>query len=120
MTHTQATDFEVNNTTTTIVSTPGFWRLIATISTRTQTSVNNQGNININDGFTTKTLVELKVDAVSTGDTTSQTYDIVVCLSAGEFLRATSNELTCFVTGSVRQIADLNGTLIDPTGFAPQ
>ena len=56
----------------------------------------------------------------SVGAITSQTYDIIVCLSAGETLQAKTDGATCFATGSARQIAALDGTLINPTGFSPE
>lgn len=117
---TQSTLFQANNSTVNVVTTPGFYRIICTITARTITSAQNDGFLKITDGSTTKVIVQMIVDATNVGAITSQTYDIIVCLSAGETLQAKTDGETCFATGSSRQIAALDGTLINPTGFSPE
>ena len=40
-------------------------------------------------------------------------------LAAGESLQAQADDASCFIQGSTRQIADINGTLVQPVGFTP-
>ena len=120
MTLTDATSFSANNSTSSIVTTTGFWRVIATITTRTNTAGNNIGNIRITNGVTTKDIIEMTLDATTNGAVTSTNYDIFVLLQSGETLQAVSNRADCFVAGSVRQVADINGTLVNPSGYTPQ
>jgi hypothetical protein len=120
MTLTDITMYGANFTTVNIVNTPGFYRVIATISCRTNTGGNNIGNIRITNGITTKDVIEMVLDATTNGAVTATNYDIVVLLQSGETLQAVSNRSDCFVAGSVRQIADINGKLVNPTGYTPQ
>jgi hypothetical protein len=46
--------------------------------------------------------------------------NIVVFLNAGESVAIISNSTNVRHSGSVRQIADNNGTLVQPVGFSPQ
>ena len=48
------------------------------------------------------------------------TFDFNVFLGVGESLQAQSSSTACFIQGSTRQIADINGTLVQPSGFTPQ
>ena len=120
LTFTDATTFEVNNTTTQIINTAGFWQINSTITTRGGTSGNSAGAIRLSDGSSTKDVISLKTDSVSSCSLTSDVVNVVVCLSAGETISIFSNNLNCFVSGSARQVATLDGTLVNPTGYAPQ
>lgn len=120
LTFTDATTFEVNNTTTQIINTAGFWQINSTITTRGGTSGNSAGAIRLSDGSSTKDVISLKTDSVSSGSLTANVVNVVVCLSAGETISIFSNNLNCFVSGSARQVATLDGTLVNPTGYAPQ
>ena len=120
LTLTDATTFSVNNTSTQIINTAGFWQINVTFSSRASSSGNDIGDISVSDGTTTKNVIRYQTDAVSTGGLTSQYLVVVVCLSAGETITIVSNSDRMFVDGSARQVATLDGTLVNPTGFAPQ
>jgi len=55
-------------------------------------------------------------------DPTFQTIEVefVAFLRAGDSLSTTSANNRGEINGSVRQIADINGTLVQPVGFTPQ
>lgn len=120
LTLTQATSFFVNNTTSDIINTPGFYRVVGAVTARTITSDDNNANLQISDGTTTKVIYRMFVDATTVGAVTALNFDLIICLSAGETLKATALGDTCFNAGSVRQVATLDGTLINPTGFSPE
>ena len=120
LTFTDATTFAVNNTTTQIVNTAGFWQINATITTRGGTAGDNTGAIRLSDGLSTKDVIRLTTDAISSGSLTADVITVVICLSAGETISIFSGRDTVFVEGSARQIATLDGTLVNPTGYAPQ
>ena len=120
LTFTDATVFAVNNATTQIVNTTGFWQINASITTRQNGSVEGTGAIQLSNGLTTKDVIKLTIDQVSGSAVTSDVVNIVVCLSAGETISIVSNVANVFVSGSVRQVATLDGTLVNPTGYAPQ
>jgi len=105
----------VTNTTTTLITNAGFWQVDLIVTTNDDTS-GNDADIRISDGLSTK-----KVWAIEgTGAGSSQAYvaegKFVVFLRSGDSLTATVGQ---FAELSVwyRQIATVNGDLIDPSGF---
>ena len=73
--------------------------------------------IQITDGVTTKNILRFAADAKADGGTVSYTQNLVVFLNSGDTLRAFSNNAANFLDGSARQIADISGNLINPTGY---
>jgi hypothetical protein len=45
--------------------------------------------------------------------------DLVFWLASGVSLKAVTNDGTAVLEGSIRQIADSNGSFSNPTGFTP-
>lgn len=114
LSHDTVTAFAVSNTTTTVISNTGYWRItgasvLATIPTG---SVIN--SLIINDGATDKTIWQHEVVSESTSSISSLNIDQVIFLSAGDTFKVTSNSNNGKVNGSVRQIADINGVLSNP------
>ena len=102
-----ATAFNVGtSTTSTIISNTGYYSI--------KGFVENNGNsgcqIQITDGVTTKTLYN--VGASATGVVVVP-IDIVVFLEAGHSVTVTNASNTKF-KGSTRQIATIDGTLVNP------
>lgn len=116
-----ATHNQVANTTTTIVNTTGFFRVFGTITWR-GSATNEEGQINVTDGVTTTTLYELNILGSGSPDNAEQAaeYDFVVFLAAGESISAVSSSAVVVLNVTTRQIADINGVLINPAGFNPQ
>jgi hypothetical protein len=112
------TAFRARNSTVTIVNVTGFHRIYGNITSFSAgTSV--AGTVNITDGATPKQLFEFSLNG-PTDVGFSNIFDFVVFLVAGESVTATSNNNNCYIAGSARQIADINGTLVQPVGFTPQ
>jgi hypothetical protein len=102
-----ATAFLVENTTSTLVNTTGYFRVFGSVALEGSVSA----SFNVTDGVTTKKLIDFK----SYGSQfTTETYDFIVFLPAGDSLTATSSSAVASLRGSTRQIADINGTLINP------
>jgi hypothetical protein len=109
----------VFNGTGSVVSNPGFYRIIGTAAV-TSAAGAKTANIAISDGLTSKKVWSLDTKASgSTVGITSNSFDFVVFLSSGETLNVAADSL-CQISGSVRQIADVNGVLVNPSGFSPQ
>ena len=105
--------FSVNNTTTTIISTTGYFRLIGTATQETN-GVFQEGSINLTDGITTKKIYALKGFRTSgNANPIAVPFDFIVFINAGDSCTITSDSATCFM-GSSRQIADINGNLVNP------
>lgn len=112
--HNQATVFDVNNTTSTIVTTTGYFRIIGSITIVTGGST-QEGSIILNDGTTDK--IVYSSEAVAVGGSSLamgiQAFDFIVKLDAGDSLKILA-DANVNVKGSTRQIADVNGNLTNP------
>lgn len=116
-----ATHDQVSGGTTTIVNNTGFYRVFGNITWR-GSATNEEGQINVTDGVTTTTLYELNILGSGAADTAQQAeqFDFVVFLAAGESINAVSSDAVIVFNITTRQIADINGVLVNPTGFNPQ
>jgi len=115
------TSFNVYNTTSTISSVTGFVRLFGVVSCGGNGGTAGEANISITDGSTTKIMKRYISISHATGqDSTQQiNFDFIVYCNLGESVTATSGAQAS-VQVCVRQIADSNGTLVQPVGFNPQ
>jgi hypothetical protein len=114
------TSFLVNNTTTTLANTPGFYRVFGVLNGWAQGAANGGGNLALTDGLAVKQLFQIFVDNGATEDLISLPFDFTVFLAAGESLTGTSDAGNNFLRVTVRQVADVNGNLVNPSGFTPQ
>lgn len=114
--HASATVFNVVNATTTIVNTTGYWRLTGTCVVQQDSGNRSDNEIQISDGFSTKTVWGMKTKGLGGADvfSFSENIDLVVKLEAGDSLILKSSFTTGEFSGSVRQIADLSGNLVNP------
>lgn len=104
--------------TTVIVNSPGFWRVIGTANNDTA-NAQHTVSLTMTDGVSTKTVWQTgNMFNVNTGTSYSLNIDFIFFLDSGESLSATcsTNNYTAF-TGSVRQVASKDGTLVTPSGF---
>jgi len=116
------TSFNIQNATDTTILTgnTGFWRVTYTFTGRTANSTAIDCRLSISDGTTTKIIAQMEALSGSVGAYNS-TNTIVVYLRAGDDLLGSAIGSTAvFTSGSVRQIADINGNLVNPNGFTPQ
>lgn len=110
-----ATAFSVANAATTVVNTTGYWRVFGCLSYRSGNTASVLGEIIINDGATDKTIWAYQQSSTGTvtgGDNAN--FDVIVFLKAGDSLIIKSSQTLLFLNGSVRQVADINGNLVDP------
>jgi len=114
------TPFEAANSTSLVANNPGFWRVIGTASNGTDASGPNQVRLAMDDGLSTKNVWQLVWGGTSTVYSGAVGFDLTFFLEAGITLNAISNDGSCFISGSARQIADVNGVLVNPSGFTPQ
>ena len=112
------TTFEVSNTTSTIANTPGFWRVTGVICATDNLS-NVASGFRMTDGLTTKQ-VYAHFGTGNAVDSVAVAFDLTFFLAAGISLVAFSEHNGDYVVGSLRQVADVNGNLINPSGFTPQ
>ena len=113
------TAFTATNSTDVVANTAGFYRIVGTSSLQ-----NGSGDVTnsftMTDGLTVKTVWAHFNKSASTAINTSVTFDFVVFLASGESISAVSNSANTKIIGSSRQVADVNGVLVNPSGFTPQ
>ena len=100
--------YSVTGTTTTILTTTGYFRLFGTAFSAAGATTSNVCQLKITDGVTTKNILNATLDNDSI-----LPYDFNIFLRAGE-----SCVVSCGtngrIKGAARQIADIDGNLIDP------
>ena len=111
--HDTASVFDVNNATTTIITNTGYFRINGVASIVNGGAVGQNVNINITDGAVNKLVWGLRAPGVSTLSFLSEQVDLVFFLTAGDSLSIECSN-NAFFRGSSRQIAAIDGTLIDP------
>lgn len=95
------------NNTVTVANTPGFYRIFGNYTMQVNTIV----SVNITDGVTTKNVLIKVTSAVNPVD---EMFDFNVKLEAGDSLTITSNSAGARIQTSTRQLADVNGNLVNP------
>lgn len=114
-----ANAFSASNSTAVIANTAGFWRINGISQILSVSSQGISNKLNMSDGLSTKTILGHEVGANVTLATAIE-VDLIVFLDSGDSISAVSNDGKAKFVGSARQIADINGTLINPVGFNPQ
>jgi hypothetical protein len=104
---TSVTTFNVNNTTSIIINTTGYFRVFG----RATLNGSADGNFSLTDGTTTKQLLSFNTFA---GTYNSDLFDFIVFLEAGDSLTCTSGSTEALIGGATRQLADISGNLINP------
>jgi hypothetical protein len=114
------TVFNVKNTTTTVLATSGFYRVlfVSFVATGTNTDRFNRFFIEDAAGSTVNIWEHDVFSGANVGSTTQG--DFVIFLKSGDSFKVTSTETSCVIAGSVRQIADLTGNLVNPSGFTSE
>jgi len=110
------TEFSASNATDVIANTAGFYRIIGTA-----TAIRNHAcSLTMTDGVSVKTVWAMKYNSGAVSAAISENIDLVVFLRTGDSVSAVSADADNVIQGSSRQIADVNGTLVQPVGFTPQ
>ena len=106
------------NTTDALTSTAGFYRLTSFINIAGGTGARII-SISITDGTTTRSPISFNSQNAVT-DTIQQRLDLYFFVAAGETLQQFSNNLGASIRSTVRQVADVNGNLVNPVGFTSE
>lgn len=113
-----ATDHQfTRNTTDVLITNTGFWliRYYAYGAPGTITGRTNQ--ITITDGATTKILYSMDDQSTSTAAPAEDSGQMIVFLRPGDSVSQTSSSNAVAISSVYRQIATVNGTLVNPLGF---
>lgn len=119
--HGSNTAFSVTNGTTTVASTGGFYRIAGVSNLTIGSNSTRKNTIFINDGATNVVLWQDSMDTGTSAEfNTNVAFDFVVFVNSGETLSVFSGAVDCVIAGSIRQVADINGNLVAPSGFVSQ
>ena len=110
------TAFEVRNTATTLANATGFWRFYGNIALTSDSAGGRVCTFDITDGSTTKQLFKAQANSVA-GGLSNTLFDFIVFLGPGESVSAETDNNAAIISGSYRQVATGNGTLVQPNGF---
>jgi len=111
-----ATEFIAAGATTVLTSTPGFYRVNGVSVAANAGTI---CNFEMTDGATTKIVWRHRQPAGVAGQS-GILIDLTFFVATGITLQARSGSAAGSINGSFRQIADVNGVLVNPTGFTPQ
>ena len=100
------TAFLASNSTVALASSPGFYRVVAISALSAGSNI-----IQMDDGVDTKNVWR------HPGTEGVVQLDLIFWLAAGITLSANSSAATTNFAGSVRQIANSNGALVQPSGY---
>lgn len=107
---TSITAFKIQNASnTTIINTTGYYRVFGT--SRMYSA--NVSNFKLTDGLTSKTFLEFD-PGPGTDDFETTLFDFIVFLAAGDSLTGTATSVNSILSGATRQIADIDGNLVNP------
>lgn len=111
------TTFNVNNTTTTVINTTGFWRIQGVSIIGQMSGGSHNMDFKLTDGVTSKVLFDFFA-VRSGGNSYAQTpFDFIVIVKSGFRIDVSTDLADNFLIGNCRQIADLSGTLQNPDGY---
>jgi len=117
-----ATAFSVNNTTTSVLTGTGFYRITGTSTIGSNVSSVMGNTIKIISNTVVKKIWDHEIIATGDGQFISIPVDFIVFLKADATGGAETLSFTATSTGklvgSVRQIASIDGTLTNPVGFS--
>jgi len=116
------TSFSVTNATDTVIlsGVTGFYRIFGGVSCTASSSAGSFYDINIYDGSSEKEILNGGVGNTDTAGSLNYLYDFIVFMTIDDSIRVTASNTKAFVRGCTRQLADKNGTLVQPVGFSPQ
>lgn len=112
---------EVNNATTNIVTTPGFYKVELNAAAKIGSGVTELGRLYITTGLGNAVIWQLSEAAATAAEYgTAVSNTMTVFLRSGDTLVAQSDNLDVTLNVWTRQIADLYGNLVNPLDYAPQ
>lgn len=115
------TAFSVTNGNDNVANTGGFYRIAGVSNVTIGANSSRKNTIFINSGGSSLVIWQDSIDTGTGAEfNTNVAFDFVVFLNSGEDLFVASNAVDCVIAGSIRQIADLQGNLVNPVGFSSE
>lgn len=108
------TAFSVNGATTTVINNTGYFRIFGNVNGTASSGTNRSVEFRLFDGTTTKVIEKINWNANS-GEALVTNFDFNVFLAAGDSFIINSNNANIYAEGCTRQIASVDGLLVNPT-----
>lgn len=109
---------QIINATSTIISNTGFWKVGVSFATQDNTATVRNSRLELFDGATAKPIWAESVSTTNQNDFgIVGAVEFVVFLRSGDILRGVSPSTADVIDVWYRQIADVNGNLVNPLGF---
>jgi len=110
------TAFSESNSSSVIANSPGWYRIIGTAVIRSS-GATASSSFTMTDGLSVKTVWAL-TSLLSSSDAgkVSESFDFIVGLTTGDSISAVATSVA-FLNGSIRQVADSTGTIVNPSGL---
>ena len=114
MSLTSISAFSVTNTTSTLISNTGYFRVFGNVNSGTSTGSSRTAKFTLTDGTTSKIIQTYTFTTSSTANLSVNNFDFIVFITAGDSLTGTTSAPQTILSGNTRQIADLSGNLVNP------
>jgi len=114
LSHASVTTFNVSNATTTVITTTGYFRVFGNYSSNNNNTGSHAGQVILNDGSTNKIIYQINNANFGNETSLAVTFDFIVFLSAGDSLIIATNTSESLMKGCTRQIATIDGVLVNP------
>ena len=111
------TVFSAENNSSTLANSPGFWQLYGVSNIEQPSSSTHTSQFSLTDGLSTKIIWRHLMAPGSAGNGDSLAFDVIVFLRAGDSVTVSSSSSNGNIAGTYRQVADVNGNLVNPAGF---
>ena len=115
LSHTNATHTLLENTTSTLVNTTGYYQVDVAYAIQSETTAIRNAKLVINDGTSDQTIWQMSLHQSSNASNVNGTYQTIVFLGAGDSLKGVSDDDQVMLNVVTRQIADLQGNLVNPS-----
>ena len=108
------TTFDVSNTTTTVISNTGYYRVFGANNLERDPSTSSVVSFILNDGTTDKVIYKSNMNNENSNELSIIPFDFVIFLEAGDSFKIFANNGFSRSAGATRQIASIDGTLQNP------
>lgn len=109
-----------DNSQATLASTAGFYKIDYVANLHIGNSSSGKVELFINDGLSSFVIWRYQFNTVNAVASNAVAGTLIVFLRSGDTLKSNSSVTDATITTSTRQIADISGNLINPTGFTSE
>jgi hypothetical protein len=107
-----------SNATATLINNPGFWKVQVNFVGWVNAAVSLEAYLQIDSGVAVKEIWRVDMPVASNSSyATLDSNEMVVFLRSGDSLEAVTDSIYMKLNTVWRQIADVNGNLVNPLGF---